>query len=161
MRTSGARNLVDFQLHVCSVQWIPINILIRSGLSRDERVSIIDALADFGFKVVRTWSKYVTHVVFASVSVPCDLKVLLALVHGVHFVSPSWLRHVKTRGKLEFHPGDSDAGGATYQAEYCGLEEEKFSPENAASPAWAPNTARSSLFKGVRFIHITVPDVSC
>lgn len=86
-------------------------------------------------------------------SIPCDLKVLAPLVHGAHVVSPAWLQHVIKRGTSK----DADE---SLEFDYAGLDEEKFRPDGAGLQSWAPDPKRKKMFSGLRFLLLTVPDVS-
>ncbi|KAG9019273.1 hypothetical protein FRB90_004542 [Tulasnella sp. 427] len=140
------------------VSWEPVNFLIRSGVPRDEREVIGTTLAKFGIKSSRIWSEQVTHVVFSAVSHPYDFKVLAALVHGVHLVSPAWLRHVMQKGDAPLEQGN-ESDSENYQMTFQGLEEEKYRPDGAGLQVWAPNSSRSALLREIRFLFITVTDM--
>ncbi|KAG8890872.1 hypothetical protein FRB99_003857, partial [Tulasnella sp. 403] len=150
VRLSKGPTLVSFH-------WIAVNVLIRSGVSRDERTSLVQSLAKLGIKSTRVWSPAITHVVFASVAFPYDFKVLTSLVHGTYFVSPAWLHYVAQHADApHVQPDDDDI--ETYAGTFSGLEEAEFCPDAAGLAAWRPNPQRSTLFQGLKFVLLTVTD---
>ncbi|KAG8886233.1 hypothetical protein FRB97_006236 [Tulasnella sp. 331] len=137
--------------------WVPVNILIRSGISRDERNALTSSLSLLGIKSsFRVGNPFITHVVFSTIPPPpfTDLKILVPLASGVHFVTPGWLAHIIKRGTL-----DPDVASGSLLAEYKdGLDEEKFRPDGAGLMAWSPDEKRKALFKGVKFHFVTTTD---
>lgn len=144
---------------LCSFIWEPVTFLIRSGVPRDDRDDMTTSLARLGIKSSRVWSDQITHVVFSAVSYPYDFKILAALVHGVHLVSPAWLRYVAQRGNASIEDG-KEVDSENFQMTFQGLEEEAYRPDGAGLQAWAPNRSRKTLFCNIRFLFITVTDVS-
>lgn len=152
------------QVHISGAQifvrftWEPVTVLIRSGVPRDDRDDLTTSLARLGIKSSRVWSDHVTHVVFSAVSHPYDFKILAALVHGVHLISPAWLRHVARRGNAPIEDG-KQSDSENFQMTFQGLEEEMYRPDGAGLQAWAPNQTRKTLFCNIRFLFITVTDI--
>ncbi|KAG9003246.1 hypothetical protein FRB93_011159 [Tulasnella sp. JGI-2019a] len=137
--------------------WVPVNILIRSGVSRDERHALTSSLSLLGIKSsFRVTNPSITHVVFTTIppSPYTDLKIILPLASAVHFVAPGWLTHIVKRGTM-----DPDPTSGSLLAEYGDdLDEGKFRPDGAGLMAWGPDQKRTTIFKGVKFHVITTTD---